>query len=301
MVRDPRATPLALRVYRTGAALARGLPPWSIPTIEKLAGRIAASTMHRRRRQVERNLVRVYGEDLATRVRDDLVRETFASYTRYWIESFRLPGTSADVIEASVDITGFEHLEAGLAQGRGAIIALPHLGGWEWGALWLTECRELPVTTVVEPLQPPELAEWFFELRESFGVEIITLGPGAGSACAKALKANRVLCLVSDRDLSSDGVAVPFFGEVTTLPGGPATLALRSGAPLLSGATYFDGQHHRFVIGPPLDTARQGSLRSDVTRVTVELAERLEAIVRVAPEQWHLLQPNWPSDRLEDT
>ena len=26
------------------------------------------------------------------------------------------------------------------------------------------------------------------------------------------------------------------------------------------------------------------------------LASRIEALIRAAPEQWHLLQPNWPSD-----
>ena len=35
----------------------------------------------------------------------------------------------------------------------------------------------------------------------------------------------------------------------------------------------------------------------DVTLIhQVLLAHELEQLIRVAPEQWHLLQPNWPSD-----
>jgi KDO2-lipid IV(A) lauroyltransferase len=91
---------------------------------------------------------------------------------------------------------------------------------------------------------------------------------------------------------------VDFFGERTTLPGGPATLALRTGAPLLPTAVYFDGpDHRRSVVLPPVDTSRQGRLREDVQRVTQDLAHALEDLIRRAPEQWHLLQPNWPSDR----
>ena len=30
---------------------------------------------------------------------------------------------------------------------------------------------------------------------------------------------------------------------------------------------------------------------------TQELARRFEELVRMAPEQWHVMQPNWPSDR----
>ena len=33
-----------------------------------------------------------------------------------------------------------------------------------------------------------------------------------------------------------------------------------------------------------------------MTRVTQDLALSLETLIRRAPEQWHLLQPNWPSD-----
>ena len=45
------------------------------------------------------------------------------------------------------------------------------------------------------------------------------------------------------------------------------------------------------------DTERHGKFREDVARVTQDLAHALEVLIRRAPEQWHLLQPNWPSDR----
>jgi lauroyl/myristoyl acyltransferase len=106
-----------------------------------------------------------------------------------------------------------------------------------------------------------------------------------------------VLALLSDRDLPGTGPEVEFFGERTTLPGGPATLALRTGAPVVPTAIYFDGPDNRHaVLLPPLDTSRQGKLRDDVQRVTQDLATALEVLIRRAPEQWHLLQPNWPSD-----
>ena len=51
------------------------------------------------------------------------------------------------------------------------------------------------------------------------------------------------------------------------------------------------------VVRPALDTSRQGPLRDDIARITQDLAHALEDLIREAPEQWHLLQPNWPSDR----
>lgn len=292
-----RPGPPAYIAYRAAAAVARRLPPGSHPTVERLAGRAAARIMAGRRAQVQRNVARISGPDLAPRVRDAIVRETFTSYARYWLESFRLPGTSPEDLDAGVTVTGLDAVADAIAAGTGIVVALPHLGGWEWAAFWLAEVHGWPVTAVVEQIEPPELAEWFLELRASLGMEIVPLGPGAGAACVRALKENRVLCLVCDRDLAGDGIAVPFLGEVTTLPAGPATLALRSGAPLVTAATYFEGRRHRLVIDTPLDTTRQGKLREDVERITAAVAERLERSIRSAPEQWHLLQPNWPSDR----
>ena len=106
------------------------------------------------------------------------------------------------------------------------------------------------------------------------------------------------MCLLSDRDLTGDGVEVEFFGERTTLPAGPATLALRTGAALLPVAVYFtEGRGHKGMVRPPLDITREGRLREDIARITQALAYEFEDLIRVAPEQWHLLQPNWPSDR----
>jgi KDO2-lipid IV(A) lauroyltransferase len=74
-------------------------------------------------------------------------------------------------------------------------------------------------------------------------------------------------------------------------------LAFRTGAPLLPVGSFFRPNGHHFAeIGPPLPVVREGRLRDDVARVTQDLAHRLEDLIRMAPEQWHLMQPNWPSD-----
>jgi KDO2-lipid IV(A) lauroyltransferase len=51
------------------------------------------------------------------------------------------------------------------------------------------------------------------------------------------------------------------------------------------------------VARPPIPAERRGRFRDDVTRVTRVLATEFEGLIRAEPEQWHLLQPNWPSDR----
>lgn len=287
---------LATPGIKGAAAIARALPePVAVLSGNALARMMSRATPERRR-MAARNLRRVDPTLRGLRLQRQVSR-LFESYGRYWIESFRLPGSSHEEIDRGFIAEGMEHILAARDGGKGAIMALPHLGGWEWAGFWLTQVKEIPVTCVVEQLEPPELFEWFVDLRSSIGMEVVPLGPEAGKATIRALKSNHLLALLCDRDLAGDGVEVEFFGERTTLPAGPAVLALRTGAPLHPTAIYFDGDRRRGVVRPALDTTRHGDLRQDIARITQDVAHALEELIREAPEQWHLLQPNWPSDR----
>ena len=223
------------------------------------------------------------------------VQAVFESYARYWVDTLRLPHLDAAAVDSGFVAEGYEHVADAFAGGSAPILALPHLGGWEWAGRWLVTAKGHSVAAVVEEIEPPELFDWFLEVRRSLGMDIIPVSEGAGGAAA-ALAEGKILCLLCDRDITGGGIEVEFFGETTTLPGGPALLAVRTGAPLLPTAVYFEGSRCRGVVDPPLDTARRGRLRDDVTRITQDLAHALERQIRRAPHQWHLLQPNWPSD-----
>jgi lauroyl/myristoyl acyltransferase len=294
-VRNPVGARTSYLAYRAGAELARVVPARVSEPAARLVGRAIALAMVSRRRQVERNLRRATDGELRGVALQKAVAETFDSYTRYWLELFRLPDDARGGLE--VDMDGREHLEDGLERGRGVIAALPHVGGWDFGGAWLA-MQGYPLTVVVEPVEPPELFEWFASVRRELGMTVVALSPEAGTAVLRALRENQVVALLCDRDLTGDGVEVDFFGEKTTLPAGPATLALRTGAALLPTAVYFRarGGHHA-VVQAPIPAQREGRLRDDVARVTQLLADRFEDLIRAAPEQWHLMQPNWPSDR----
>jgi lauroyl/myristoyl acyltransferase len=285
-----------VRAYTAASAALRVLPEPVAAMAAYSTGTAVAQFAHGRRRIVERNLRRTL-PGLRGRELRRMVNEVFRSYARYYVESFRLPATPPAVVEGRFTVEGYEHVEAAGRRGVGPILALPHLGGWEWAAFWLALVPKVRVTAVAEALEPPELFEWFTSLRESLGMQIVPLGPGAGASVMRALRDGDVVCLLSDRHIEGAAVEVEFFGERTTLPAGPATLALRTGAALLPTAVYFRGANHHGKVLAPIPAERQGALRDDVRRVTQALAHELEHLIRLAPEQWHLLQPNWPSDR----
>jgi lauroyl/myristoyl acyltransferase len=291
----------AYRLYRFAGRAAAAIPDGAALPLGRALGTAAWAVLPGRRVVVARHQARARGAGGVPTLRPAVARRAtraaFASYGRYWMESLRLPATPPSAIDARFSIEGREHLDAARAGGRGAILALPHVGGWDVGGSWLAR-QGYPVTVVAEPLEPPELFEWFTGLRRQWGMAVVPLGPGAGTGVLRALRANAMVCLLCDRDIGGGGVEVEFFGERTLLPGGPATLALRAGSVVLPTAVYFDGDGHRAVVRPPLTTGRAGNIREDVTRLTQELAHALESLISRAPDQWHLFQPNWPSDRI---
>jgi KDO2-lipid IV(A) lauroyltransferase len=242
-----------------------------------------------------RHLRHVLGSAVSDVELDRDVRRLMDSYARYYMELFLLPSMSPSEIHDSSRFEGIEHVHQAREKGNGVIIAMPHTGNWDLAGAWVAQAA--PCTAVVERLEPPELYEWFNEVRHRLGFETVPLGPHAGATLMRHLRDNRALGLLCDRDVGGSGVEVEFFGERTTLPGGPATLALRSGAPILPSAAYFDDAvGHRGVIGAPIPSERTGRLRDDVVRVTQTLTNELEKLIRRAPTQWHNFQPTWPSD-----
>lgn len=263
----------------------------------KFGGRLASLFAGDRRVIVERNIRRASSSTLDDAALDRAVAESFAAYGRYYLDSFRLPDLDAATVDDGFDYTGFEHILGSVERGVGPLLVLPHLGGWEWAAFWLALVHDIKVTAIVEPLEPPELFEWFLSFRESLGMNVVPVGAEAGSAILDAVQNGHAVCLLSDRVVAgASAVPVHFFGERTLLPAGPATIALRTGAPLIPVAVYFKGDRHFADCRPPVPAERQGRFRDDVQRVTQALANELESLIRAAPEQWHVLQPSWPSD-----
>jgi KDO2-lipid IV(A) lauroyltransferase len=284
-------------VYRGLGAGMRSLPEPLARASASAVG-LALTAFRRDARALHaRHLARVLGRPLSDREARAFARRTFRNYARYWLEGARLTNVPPQVILDQLVIeSGFDYLVEHMAAGRGVVMALPHVGTWEWGGAWLA-LKGYPMTSVAEPVEPRALYDWFVSQREAMGLSIVPMGPGVGGTLLRRLRSGRLVGLLCDRDIMGNGVEVEFFGERTTLPGGPATLALRTGAALLPAAVYSaPGRGHTAVIMPPVATERTGSLRADVTRVTQALAADLETLIRRAPDQWYLFQPNWPSD-----
>lgn len=299
-----------LRLFQAADAIARAVPlTISTSVARRVGAHLGPRLMPTKARLLERHLHRVAEHRLeagcsATR---PTVGHGFDSYARYWAESIALPHLSTTEIDRGFSFVDYDQIEDVRAAGRGPILVLPHLGGWEWAAAWLGRVAGVPVTAVVETLEPEDVFEWFRRLRSSYRVNVVPLGQDAFAHIIAAVREGHVVCLLSDRDLGGTGVEVEFFGEMTTMPVGPAVLSSRTGAPVLPTAVYFNGGQRIGMVGKPLSPDTVRSLpgieagrgptgRRRYRHLTQLYARELERLIQAAPSQWHLLEPNWPSD-----
>jgi phosphatidylinositol dimannoside acyltransferase len=278
--------------YATGWMMVRAMPEFAARNVFDVGALYASRNGGPA--QLRKNLARVIG--VAPKdVPGSLMRASLASYARYWREAFRLPTMDLHAVGQGLakTVVGDEHLDAALAEGRGAVLALPHSGNWDMAGVWLAQTRGT-FTTVAERLKPESLYRRFINYRESLGFEVIPLSGGEQppfQLLSERLRENKAVCLMAERDLSRSGVQVNFFGEPTRMPAGSAKLAITTGAALLPVHCWYEGDATRIEIYPPPDCTS-----GDVGVITQALADIFARNIAEYPADWHMLQPQWLAD-----
>ncbi|MEU0489603.1 phosphatidylinositol mannoside acyltransferase [Nocardiopsis sp. NPDC006139] len=249
-------------------------------------------------RGLERNLRRLVGPGATDAQLRALSRAGMRSYMRYFYEMFRLSAMTPERILGDTRATGVETLEKAIADGRGAVVALPHMGNWDHAGAWIT-LRGIPLTTVAQRVRPESLYRRFTAHRESLGMEVLPLTGGAVGTVGtltRRLRDGGLVCLLADRDISGTGVEVELFGEAARVPTGPAALAMNTGAALLPVSLWYDGPHWCIRIHDEVPVA-EGATRSErIRRTSQDLVRVFEGAIAEHPEDWHMLQPVFVSD-----
>jgi KDO2-lipid IV(A) lauroyltransferase len=295
---ESRLLQLVYYGYVGGSAAARALPESLVYGTAHSMGTLAARRS-KRRPVVERNLARVTGLAPGSAGLEELVDDAFRAYARYWLETFRLVREPREFFLDRVTSTNPQNLEAGKERGLGTVAVVSHLGNYDAAGAWAASSG-MDLVTIAEVLRPRRMYDFFVDHRTKLGMRIHPSQSGATEILAGEARGGAVVAILGDRDLKQRGPVVDFFGEPAHLPAGPATVALKSGAPLVVAGVYSreseDGKHGWHVdVGDPFEVAT-GLDGVEVT--TQEIARRLEACIRRKPEEWQaVFQRFWVADR----
>lgn len=241
---------------------------------------------------VERQIAAAFPDLTPEQVRDMAAR-SYDSLGRTSVEAAILPGTTREGVLARVErVTGWEHVEAALALGKGIIAVTGHLGNWELGGAYMA-ARGVAIDAVARGAANKLFEAYVTRTRQEIGMEVIH-DKDAVRRTPRSLRENRMVAFVSDHDaLGLASTFVPFFGRPAKTPRGPAVFALRFGAPVLFIVVLRQPSGRYLVHIEPVEVAPTGDREADVDAIVLRFTQMLEDKVREYPEQYFWQHRRW--------
>ena len=222
---------------------------------------------------------------------DLLLIDSMRSYMRYWCDTFRFPDWSPERVRETVNVTNEHLLLNAISAKTGVIVTLPHAGNWDHAGAYFCG-KGINLVTVAEHLKPEKLFLKFLSYRQAMGMEVLPLDGRVLATLEQRLREGALVALVADRDLSRSGIAVNFFGAPSRMPAGPAILALKTDAPLVTAfVSYTETGIHIDFNEVPLPSF--GSDEEKVSQIVQSMAQQFEVGIKAHPEDWHMLQRIW--------
>lgn len=248
-----------------------------------------------RRSLVAANLARVCaatGRPTGGRPFSVLVRGAFRHHARYYVELLRGPHYDLEHMDRFVTVPQWSTFE-GPMRGGPTVFASAHVGNFEPFGSFLAS-RGIRPLSPIEEIEPRPLFEFLASRRGGSRIDLVPLRDARRALTAR-LREGGVVGIIGDRDLTGGGQPVEMFGHPTTIPTGPAFLAITHRATLIVGRCLRTGPDRFQGEGELIALPESGDRRADIATLTERIAARFERDIGDAPDQWWgAFQPFWP-------
>jgi KDO2-lipid IV(A) lauroyltransferase len=239
------------------------------------------------------NMTRVLGDRNAAR---RAARYSFLNFARYAVDFLRAPKIKPDELLSKVHYDHWDAVDAAFAEGNGVIFTTMHLGNWDIGGAVLA-ARGYPVSVIADTFLNERANAIVVKARQVRGMKVIH-SSRAAAGIVRAMRRNEALAILVDTPVKDvAGVPVKFFGEWTTVPAGPARIALRTGARVIPAALVrASGTSDQIIALVDLDVrfTPTGDTERDVQALTQRIFAAHERFIRAYPDQWYIFRRMWP-------
>ncbi|MFQ5826749.1 MAG: lysophospholipid acyltransferase family protein [Dehalococcoidia bacterium] len=270
------------------------VPPRISYKLASLVGEVLYLVWPRARASLRENITHVLGPRASQGEVRATARRALRNFSQSMVDFGRLSRLKGKEMEAKILIRGWENIDEALERGRGAILVGLHQASWDMAAAAITS-QGYPLNVIVDSFRSAKLNQFVERLRAQGGTRIIPASHGrrAGSIL-QALRRNELLALLIDRPPPQNGVRVEFFREPILVSAGAATLALRTGAAVMTGSLV--RLHDARLLGfidQQISFEASGNFVEDVRALTQAIVRDLEGMVRHHPDQWYTFRQLW--------
>lgn len=282
--------PLQWLPYRLALALAAGLAHTTF-------------TLARGRQQGARRRIRaVFDSDLPSWKVRWIARRAWRNTCFGFVDLLRMPRMRRDWAPARTDhADAIATLKSLAKDGRGYILALPHMGSWEMAAATV-RFHDLPLFTIAADQRNPYTTAYINRLRGASGAPLLIRGKRAARDVMRRLKNGEILAILPDLRQRTPGVSVPFLGGDANVADGMGSFARLADVPIVPCYVTRRGwTRHVFHVLTPVYPDRAIDKRADIERMTRAVFEQLETAIRAHPEQWFWFNQRWVLEPLHLT
>jgi KDO2-lipid IV(A) lauroyltransferase len=184
-----------------------------------------------------------------------------------------------------------------IADGRGAICALPHMGSWELGGVAATT-HNIPMFFIYGEQRNPLFNKLMTSLRTGSGTEAISREDKTLlRKVVRNLKAGKILAMVNDLRSKTEGLPIQFLGKEANIVAGMALFARQAKVPILPMVAHRESwTQHRCVVFDPIEPDLTLDKRDDWIRMTQLTMSIYEKEIRKHPEQYFWYNKRWVLD-----
>lgn len=223
-----------------------------------------------------------------------IIHRLFLNLGMTAMEILYMPALNKENIRGLVSFDRPGVLWEALAKKHGVVMLACHMDNWEWLGAALA-LNGFPLNAVEKPQPNPVYSDFMNELRRGVGQEIFARGTNEILGCARAMKKGRMLGLIADQDGGYNGIFVPFFGKMASTPEGPAYFARKFKAPVVPIFIVRkpSGYGHQVIVKDPIYYEDTGNREKDDYRITLQMTQEVEKIIRQYPDNWIWFQHRW--------
>jgi KDO2-lipid IV(A) lauroyltransferase len=282
-------------IFEFFMALMRFMPFWLYRFLVKVGMLVFYAFSGRLRRNALESLTIAFGDKLSPEEKKKISRRCFQNLAR-GLGEYAYAFEHPDICDKCFSLVGKEHLDRAMREGKGAVIAIAHIG--TFAAMLLHFVRNgFKTNVVMRPPRNPGFREKIGNGRERVGLNVIFTSPLKSCIveCYRALERNELLAMPIDQNYGGAGrVFVDFFGRLAGTAPGVISYAVKVGSPVLFAYVLPEKKgHFRIVVEPPMDIVRKPTDRETLVYNTGVLTSRLERLIRGNIEQWSWMHKRW--------
>ncbi len=238
----------------------------------------------RRRGYIRDNVNHILPDRDAGGLKERIVKQTFINFALSMVDFFRLSYMLENDFE--VDCHGIEHIDRARALQRGCVLISLHIGSWDYGGAYLA-ARGIPILALVQ-MTDPTMFQLYTRHRERTGLRTYPVAK-APYAFIEAMKKNKVLAILADRNVHGPGRIVKFFSGSRRIPLGLSEMIGRYDIPAVLSYLVMQrrGKRYRLTIEP------MSYDRHDVDALERKIIREFENIISRYPDQWFVFHPEW--------